>query len=308
MTIAAGFHLKEFIVMFSDTEYTKGNTVYDGPKIFPKRDYPVPVRTCFAIAGSVPNARQAIRKIEEEVGKLDALHVSQSAVIDAAEAALQPIYDRLRQRQDYWLDGGPQFYLLMSVWAGGATELYANYEDVVNEVHEAEFIGSGETFARYVTAPIFDPKMSLVDAIGLANYALTITKQNVSSCGKRNHIVVIPKIYGEAVVLPYDKIRELEKTQAFFQELIQKTFFMATVPDMPPDGFEAHVTVLRETIEKIKERQKRNHAAYKALTDRINSRTPCDPTDLAALSEHLEDLKATTEEAERLWIEMAFTP
>jgi hypothetical protein len=119
---------------------------------------------------------------------------------------------------------------------------------------------------------------------------------------------VIPKIYGEAVVLPYDKIRELEKTQAFFQELIQKTFFMATVPDMPPDGFEAHVTVLRETIEKIKERQKRNHAAYKALTDRINSRTPCDPTDLAALSEHLEDLKATTEEAERLWIEMAFTP
>jgi 20S proteasome alpha/beta subunit len=308
MTLAAGFNLKEFVVMFSDTEYTKGHTVYDGPKIFPKRDYPVPVKTCFAIAGSVPNARQAIRKIEEEVGKIDPLHVSQSAVIDATEAALQPIYDRLRQRQDYWSEDGPQFYLLMSVWAGGATVLYANYEDVVNEIHEKEFIGIGETFARYVTAPIFEPNMSLIDAIGLANYALTITKQNVSSCGKRNHIVVIPKIYGEAVVLSQEKIRELEKTQVLFQEHLHRMLFMATVPDTPPDDLKAYVTVLMETVEQIKERQKRNQAAYKNLTDRINNRTPCDPNDPAALSERIEELKASAEEASRLWIEMAFVP
>ena len=63
MTIAAGFNLQDWIVMCSDTEYTKGAVVYDGPKIFWKKDYPTPLKTCFAIAGSVPHARQAIRKI-----------------------------------------------------------------------------------------------------------------------------------------------------------------------------------------------------------------------------------------------------
>ena len=76
--------------MFSDTEYTKGNTVYDGPKIFPKRDYLIPVKTCFAIAGSVPNAKQAIRKIEEEIDKIEASRLSQSAVIDAVTCPQNP--------------------------------------------------------------------------------------------------------------------------------------------------------------------------------------------------------------------------
>ena len=153
----------------------------------------------------------------------------------------------------------------MSVFAGDTTKLYANYEDVVNEIHEKEFIGSGETFARYITAPIFKADMSLIDALGLANYALTITKQNVSSCGKRSDIVVIPKELGETVVMPHEKIRELEKTQALFHEHVQRMLFLAMVPDTPNEDLRAHIEVVLRAVEQIKERQKRNRDAYKEV-------------------------------------------
>jgi len=323
MTIAAGFNLKEFVVMFSDTEYTKGNTVYDGPKIFPKDDYPVRIATCFAIAGSVPNARQAIRKIEEEIAKIEASRVSQNAVIDAVETALQPIYDRLRQRQDYWANEGPQFNLLMSISAGGTTQLYANYEDVVNEVHEKEFVGAGEDFARYITAPIFTQDMSIVDAIGLANYALTITKQNVASCGKRSQIVVISKEYGLPVVLPEDHIRELEKTQMFLQKHVQEMIFWAMVPgeEEEKDTFKARAQVLLEAVEQIRKRKELTRDAYLKLKEEIKidegailrleddiGRGEINPNNVEAAVERLKQLNRLVTEATRLWVETAFIP
>jgi 20S proteasome alpha/beta subunit len=323
MTIAAGFNLKDFVVMFSDTEYTKGNTVYDGPKLFPKHDYPTRVATCFAIAGSVPNARQAIRKIEEEIGNIKASRVSQNAVIDAVETTLQPIYDRLRKRQDYWSEGGPQFYLLMSITAAGTTKLYANYEDVVNEVQEREFVGTGEDFARYITTPIFESDMSLPDAIGLANYALTITKQNVASCGKRSQIVVISKEHGLPVVLPEDHIRELEKTQMFLQEHVQKMIFWAMVPgeDKEKDTFKARADLLLEAVEQIRKRKERTRDAYLKLKEEMKidegaylklkddmERGEIDPATVERAVERLERLDRGVTEATRLWIETAFIP
>ena len=56
-------------------------------------------------------------------------------------------------------DGGPQFYLLMSVFAKNTMRLYASYEDVFNEVQTHEFIGMGDTFARYLATSLFKSDM-----------------------------------------------------------------------------------------------------------------------------------------------------
>lgn len=299
MTIAAGFNLTEWIVMCSDTEYVKGSVVYDGPKIFPKEDYSIPVRTCFAIAGSVPNARQAIRKIEDAIEKINAADLSQSSVLNASEAELEKIFARLRKRSDYMYESGPQFYLLMAVSTETSTKLYANYEDVFNEVHSREFLGTGDSFARYITAPLFTPHMDLADAVGLANYMLSIIKNNVTGCGKSSDILIIHKPEGIALYLANEKIRDMEKVQLALHDGIHQMLFSASTPDVPTQRVEAHVSVIVKAIREMKRIQQENKEKSKKLVEQIYEKGE----GVDALEKYRK-LKISSEELLRLWVAM----
>jgi hypothetical protein len=92
-------------------------------------------------------------------------------IVDAVESTLQFMYYRLENREDFWHEFGPQFALLMAVWAEDRAALYTSCRDVVTEVNAMEFLGSGEAFGRYIASLPF-PSQTWISLreVSLATY------------------------------------------------------------------------------------------------------------------------------------------
>jgi hypothetical protein len=269
MTIGAGFILGgKWILLCSDTEYTHGTVVYSGPKIFTKTDYVVPVKTAFVVAGSIRHARQAIRRIEEVVNTLPPTALTHGSVLAAVEGVLEPIFDKYRQRSDWYTESSPAFWLLLALWVEGeAGKLYISHEDVFNLVKDFDFIGTGDTFARYVVKPLFESDMNLLDAITLANFTLSITKENATGCGKRSDFAVMSAADGRIVGIADESIADLNALQKHFHKDLHRILFSAALPWVELKTMDAQVEILKAGLVNIKEQQKQRKEAFARMRE-----------------------------------------
>lgn len=267
MTIGAGFILGgKWILLCSDTEYTHGSVVYAGPKIFTKMDYVVPVKTAFVVAGSIRHARQAVRKIEEAINTLES--ATHGGVLAAIEATLETIFDKYRQRSDWYTESSPAFWMLLALWVEGeAGKLYVSHEDVFNPVKDFDFIGTGDTFARYVVKPLFESDMNPLDAITLASFTLSITKENATGCGKRSDFAVMSAADGCIVGIADESIADIDALQKHFHKDLHRILFSAALPWIEPKTMDAQVEILKAGLVNIKEQQKQRKEAFARMRE-----------------------------------------
>jgi 20S proteasome alpha/beta subunit len=201
VTIVAGFHFADGVLICADTEITENFAKYQGSKI---RGYDIGPsspgdKVVFAITGSVPHAERAIQLCGNALSE-KALRTPNEMTNDGIQNCIEqelsqfyqqrifthPLYGQGRQDE-------PGFDLLIGIWSHvtGRTSLFATREDVVTLVRTFECLGIGSYFARYVSQSLFRYHLSLSEVVLLATHILQQTKNNVPNCGKRSEFMVL---------------------------------------------------------------------------------------------------------------------
>ncbi|MBZ5706855.1 MAG: hypothetical protein LAN63_16010 [Acidobacteriia bacterium] len=187
MTLAAGMKFNWGILLCADTEMAYGGVQkVRGEKLFAFHLSARKLKIGFAIAGSVPDAKVAIRKIMNAIEDADAsVALTPRAVLEATEQSLAKIHnERVYPHPNFQRDGSPEFWLVIAFAIDSdPPHLYVTYEDRVTPIDKFESIGSGDYLFRYVFGPGYDSLLNEEEAIILATHALRETKSTVPGVG-----------------------------------------------------------------------------------------------------------------------------
>ena len=172
MTIAAGFKFDGGIFLCADSQFSYGGvSKARGNKLLSMKCARLPIKLGCAIAGDVPRARTAIRKIFMAIDSLPAGSEARdvfTAIEEAVSIAYKPVFVHPLYR-----NGDPDYSVLMCLWMEGVgSTLLITHEDNVNEVQQYDCKGSGEYLFRYLIQDMYDADMALESLVTLVTFAL----------------------------------------------------------------------------------------------------------------------------------------
>lgn len=203
MTIVAGFHVDDGILLCSDTQYTGATKIFQ-QKLFP---YTITGDSyVFALAGHEQNGKMAIDECQEAIAEMKPEERTLRTVKRALQKAVKPICDeyvlaRPPNEQEYL-----GFELLVGCWIprGGGHKLFSiGRNGAVIKNDEYECIGTGSYMGHYFIRPQFNHHMSMDAAMLLAAQVLRVAKSYDPNCGGPSQFVVIGK-NTRHVFIPYD--------------------------------------------------------------------------------------------------------
>lgn len=252
MTIAAGFHFQDGILLCADTELQQGYSKFVGSKLFIPQLGDLPIRMAFAIAGSVPNAQKAIRRMTEAVRGIPADQCSPTRVVDGMEKCLEEIYENIRRQPGYGRESGPDFWLLIALWTKLGLELYATHEDCINKCEASAFVGIGDYFARYVAETAYRPNFSGMEIIPFAVHVLKQTKNNVPGCGGASQVLMIRASDGEPADIEQFDISTLEEFSGAFHRAFQSLCFEVVNPESTAEHLRNEIAEFADWVMEIK--------------------------------------------------------
>ncbi len=143
VTIVAGFNFKSGILLCADTKHSGTSKQY-ATKIFTKI-YPSGAKSVFGFSGRSAYARMAISACEKAIQRKSDPTIQEMK--DEIEDVLIQIYQKhIFKHPDRNTYGGPDFWLLIGLWAHGELRLYTSNETAVDRVHTFECLGSGESY------------------------------------------------------------------------------------------------------------------------------------------------------------------
>ena len=189
MTIVAGFNFDQGVLICADTKHSGTSKTY-APKISTKV-YPSGARSAMAFSGRSRYARMAIDECERAIEQLSGPTIQDMAdkVIDVLVAFHKKhvFDDPLRGYQ-----GGPNFCLLLALWARENVRLYVTDETAMDIVHTFECMGTGESLGKYIINPRYaGPHMPLENVLFTAITALARIKKHDPDCGGKSTFVVL---------------------------------------------------------------------------------------------------------------------
>src|SRR5216683_749713 len=189
VTIVAGFNFKSGILLCADTKHSGTSKQY-ATKIFTKI-YPSGAKSVFGFSGRSAYARMAISACEKAIQRKSDPTIQEMK--DEIEDVLIQIYQKhIFKHPDRNTYGGPDFWLLIGLWAHGELRLYTSNETAVDRVHTFECLGSGESLAKYIITPKYSgPDTSLDSVLFMAITALARIKKHDPNCGGKSYFVVL---------------------------------------------------------------------------------------------------------------------
>jgi hypothetical protein len=184
MTIAAGFCVRDGVLICADTLHTGTGMSLHAAKLF-SSDLPGSGKIIFASAGNADFAQATIQKC---ITNLNGLRpggtIGHGEIIAAIEGILDSEYRRLvfqrpdRDRQAH------DFRMLIAVWTPKqGSALYSTWEIAIKQCQEYACLGIGEYIANYLIPPMYHSGMRLPDVAVTATYALAKAKDYVDGCG-----------------------------------------------------------------------------------------------------------------------------
>lgn len=281
VTIAAGFKFDHGIMLCADSQFNYSGVIKaSGKKIFIKYFKKPLVSVGFAIAGSVPHAQKAIRKICEQIRTIDSPRVTSETIVAAIEDALEPFYrDHIRTHPNYQKAGSPEFDLIIATWTEADKEkLFATYEDCCNEVDDYEFVGVGQYLARYLVKDIYQPAMTLPAITTLATEVFLQTKDNVPDCGGNSEFIVLMGVangmFGRVVDF---NISNVERFSEPFRRGLHEILFAVQNLNFDEDNIKSKFKAFETLLSTVREEQKRTRDARHALLKGLSTPSPEPP-------------------------------
>ncbi len=252
LTIIAGFHCADGIVLCADTqenvaEYIKRNV----PKIEARprslgmaSQIPCAV---FAGAGDADFIDSMIEKLwaamEQKGGDLDGM-------IEAAEDELISQYQKLVPVHP---NGMPDASFLVAVWAAPREmSLLKINGPILKRNVQFDAIGFGDILVTYIASRLLHIKTFLDEAVPVSIYMVDEAKQHVTECGGETHVVTLDE-EGEFRRYSQDAIktrtRELRDTDRIAREIVG----LALNEHMPLQSYKTFADDIFKRLLKIRE-------------------------------------------------------
>ncbi|HXM44456.1 MAG TPA: hypothetical protein VN924_24675 [Bryobacteraceae bacterium] len=202
MTIVAGFHVNDGILICSDTQYTGAAKVYQ-QKVFPMTvDGDTYV---FGLAGHEPNGKMAIEDCQEAIQDLPAEQRSLKGIKRALRKAVKPICDEYVLSRPTGDQDGVAFEIMVGCWIarGGGHKLFSiSRNGAVNRLDGYGCIGVGSYLGDYFIRQIFRRQMTVDTVLLLAAQTLNAVKSYDQNCGGPSQLVIIDKNGHHAFLAP----------------------------------------------------------------------------------------------------------
>ena len=185
MTIAAGFLLREGVLLCADTEYTGVQHKSQDSKVgwFGFSGGVL----AYALAGNEDNAKTAIDRLQRE---LMALRPAES-VRDVIDRVLNHQYRKLVLSCDDKAAGDYQMMLGLATPDAKPAQLFVTRLTGVRPVRSFACIGYGSEFARQILKSQISLMSEDRDIWNLACYTLGIVKKSVPYCGGASILVTL---------------------------------------------------------------------------------------------------------------------
>jgi 20S proteasome alpha/beta subunit len=194
MTIAAGFHCADGIVLAVDSQYGDGVSKTSGQKIFSicqTERYSVTL----AGAGHVGMTKRAVSKftslLHEKVSEEATTIVELQSILEDAlcEVHTKHIYSAPADERvvlDFWL--------LVAAWTpSSGSVLFRTDVTAANLIHGSDCIGVGLYLGKYLIDLLcaYSPTMYVEDVKPIAAYIIKCAKENVDGCGLHTFVRVL---------------------------------------------------------------------------------------------------------------------
>ena len=202
MTIAAGFVVKDGILLCADTLYTDGFTKEYREKIFPWIGQDESV--CFAIAGHALIGRMAVEDCRQALWGSKRPHHTIAQIMATIRPLLKAVYEQYVDTRPQHEQQTADFSLLIAVaTTGERPRLFSTYHGATAPIDSFECLGIGRHLGRYVIEPMFNPGMTIGEAAVLGIHALGAAKERVDGVGGKSQFV---SMRGTAIspIVPHD--------------------------------------------------------------------------------------------------------
>ncbi len=210
MTIAAGFHCQDGVLLCADSMYVGGTKVHQ-PKLF---GYVVGgqevVDSCsfaIALAGHENYGKMAIEDCVEEIKNCPADRRSARNIKQALRKAVKKINDDyVDTRPESHERENAKFDLIIAAWLprGGGLRMFKSSGPAVLDADSYHCTGIGAYLGDYLMHNVFNRSMRVQDAALLAIQALSATKAYDSNCGGDTQFITISPGGALSNVVPYD--------------------------------------------------------------------------------------------------------
>lgn len=225
MTIAAGFVVRDGILICSDSEHSSGGILTHEPKLVLAEFSSGKV--IFASAGNADLAVGAIQKCVRALQSARGGRIkSDKDIADIIEKTVEREY-RKHVSAEPDPNADSMYEILAAVWCekdpGKQAALYRTWQGSIRKVSRYDCIGSGYYLGRYVIESMAGA-VDIERARVVATYTLAIAKQFVDGCGGNSHIASL-KNDGTVIGLSGPDTEPLEQALGTFHERTTRLLF-----------------------------------------------------------------------------------
>jgi 20S proteasome alpha/beta subunit len=222
MTIAAGFLLRDGLLLCADTLYTDGSTKEYRDKIFPWTGKYAAV--AFAISGSDVIGRMVVEDCRDAIASIPKQRITVQDVREAIRPIIKVFQEEYVNKTPFEERDRSRFNLLIGVAvASQPAKLFVTEDAGIKPVDTFDCVGIGRHIALSIIAPAYDLFMRVDRAAILATKVLATTKEHVDGCGGRTQFLAIQNGVMSSIV-PHD-IEESERQILNYRRLTANLMF-----------------------------------------------------------------------------------
>lgn len=267
MTIAAGFHCKDGVLLCADTQMTVPWLLkYPESKMgMLTKDIKNPL--FFVYAGQKEFSHMCFSRLSNAATKAEKENQDFEDVL--AEECVR-IHERF-----YPLYSDPNRQLELSLLIARhkkeeqKVDLYEVYGPSLARVSRYECIGTGMSLTKAIASDLYSPTMTLREAFSMAVYILGLTKTHIDGCGGESQIMLIHEKDG--YLRWWDLFGQLDDLEIAFAEFrkIIRPLLLAYGNWIESGAEKEFLENLKDAVRKIKEQRKRMRRKYRLLVEKM---------------------------------------
>jgi hypothetical protein len=268
MTIAAGFRVRDGIVLCSDSQYTGGSKVYQR-KLFGydlgSTEYPCAL--AFALAGHENYGLMAIEDCVEAIRSCPLAERSTARVKGLLRATIKQVHESYVDARPESERADSRFDLLIgaSLPGAGGLSCFRSSGPAVLAVEGYHCSGMGAYLGDYLIRNTFYPRMQIKDVLLLATQTLAAVKSYDATCGGGSQFIVLP-VEGGFTPFNYD-VRSAEEYIAAFQEQVRRLLFHFGDIDQTEEQFKGRLRDFEVVLHALREGWKSKAQEHSDLQD-----------------------------------------
>lgn len=201
MTIAAGFHCKDGVLLCADTEHSAYALSFHENKIF--KIETAQLKALFSFTGSMHLAHAAIQKCihKLKVAKLGTIKTHYDVALIVEQIVNAEYRKHVTATPDHNTE--PAYQLLLAAWcdASEGAAIYSTWHGVIEQAPRYACVGAGLVVGHYLLGPVFTTGMDLDNARILAICTVSAAKEHVDGVGGKTNLLSISH---SGVVTPHE--------------------------------------------------------------------------------------------------------